>query len=252
MGVRSTPLTLAQVRPLAEAAAREANVPAWLVLAIAQHESGGFYPSAFRGELHLADGSHGLMQLLLSTAKGVGYAGTSAGSWDALKRTGTGLYDPYTNLRYGAKHLRKLLNATAGDYEQAVSAYNAGLGNAKKATSPVRFCEMWKSSAPSTGRVLDRDCQRIRNVKVGEWLNQPYVDSIERLAVMHGGTLKPANLGNIFVRPVPVEGGGESRPAGTVPGSPSPTSGRTMFVVRSALVIGIAAVSTILFLAFRR
>lgn len=246
-----TPLTKAHVAALAEVASREAGVPVWLVMAVAQHESGGFYPDARRGESHLNDSSHGLMQLLLSTAKSTGFKG-EAGAWNNATRTGTGLYDPLTNLRAGAKHLRTLFNATKGDIERTVSAYNAGLGNAKKATVPTRFCAVWKPTAPQLGRTLDRDCARIVTVQPGQWMNQDYVDAIHRIALTYGGKVKGPT-----VVPVPLDSvgsGGVSRPAGGLPSgaSPSPSSDEPVFVVRTALVIALAAVSAIAYLALRK
>jgi hypothetical protein len=239
------------VSALAETAAREANVPAWLILAIAQHESGGFYPDARRGEAHLSDSSHGLMQILLGTARSTGFNG-EAGSWNNVTRTGTGLYDPLTNLRAGAKHLRQLLNATSGDVERTVSAYNAGLGNARKATSPTRFCLLWKPTAPRIGRSLDRDCANIVVVQTGQWMNQGYVDAIHRIALTYGGKVKGPT-----VVPVPLDSVGSgvvSRPAGGLPSgaAPSPSSSEPVFVVRTALVVVMAAVSAIAYLALRK
>lgn len=247
-----SPLTLAYMTPRARAAATEAGVPAALVLAIAQHESGGFFPDARRGEPHLNDSSHGLMQLLLATARGAGYSGY-AGEWSQSTRSGTGLYDPVTNLRYGAKHLRSLLNATGGDVERAVSAYNAGLGNAKKSTVTTRFCSVWKPTAPATGRLLDRDCERIRIVPAGEWPNQDYVDVIMRYYREHAERLAQLDAIEQAAKDSVGSGGG-SRPAGGVPSSgpsSSPSGPSSVFVVRAGVAVLAAAVGAILWLLRR-
>ena len=246
-----SPLTLAYITPLARGAAQEAGVPPALVLAIAQHESGGFFPDAHRGEPHLGDSSHGLMQLLLATARGSGFSGP-VGAWTQATRSGTGLYDPATNLRYGAKHLRGLLNATNGDVERAVSAYNAGLGNAKKATTTTRFCSVWKPTAPATGRILDRDCARIRTVKPGEWMNQDYVDVIMRYYRDH--TARLAQLDAIEkAASDSVGSGGGSRPAGDSSSGPSssPSGPSSVFVVRTGVAVLAAATAVILWLMRR-
>lgn len=58
--------------------------------------------------------SLGLGQIKLSTAKGLGYVATEKE-----------LYYPYVNIEYTAKYLRKLMEEY-GQYEKALSAYNAG------------------------------------------------------------------------------------------------------------------------------
>ena len=78
-------------------------------------ESGG-NPRAVRYEPRLNDASYGLGQLLYSTARGLGYAGTPAG-----------LYDPETNIdliaRYHRRNLDHYGHLTA---EELTTAYNTG------------------------------------------------------------------------------------------------------------------------------
>lgn len=153
-------------------------VPVALVLAIIEAESTGA-PYATRGEPQASDASIGLMQVLYGTARAMGYTG-AAGAWSKTTNSGTGLYDVATNLRYGVKYLAGLLDATGGDVERAISAYNAGLGNAKRFTVATRFCLAWKPTAPATGRNLDRDCANIYTAQPGEFGNQPYVTKVSR------------------------------------------------------------------------
>lgn len=235
-------LSFHEVTPLALTAASEAGVPPSLVMAIARHESAGFRPDARRGEPHLGDSSHGLMQILLSTARAAGYTGP-VGAWNVATRSGTGLYDPLTNLRYGARHLKGLLLSTNGDVERAVSAYNAGLGNAKKATVQTRFCSVWKSTAPKTGRNLDRDCAKIRTVRPGEWMNQDYVNTIMELRRQYA-QLDTAGL--------PVGNGDGSRPAGGLPSGPSSSPSGPLFVVRPTVAILLAALASAAYIIFKR
>lgn len=157
-------------------------VPVALVLAIIEAESGGA-GYATRGEPQLGDASIGLMQVLYGTARASGYAG-SVGEWNKTTNSGTGLYDVATNLRYGIEYLSGLLDATGGDVERTISAYNAGLGNAKRFTVATRFCLAWKPTAPKTGRNMDRDCANIYTAQPGEFGNQPYVTKV--LAAMAG------------------------------------------------------------------
>jgi len=240
----SAALTLAAMTALATNAARQHNVPVALVLAVARHES-AFRPDAHRGEPHLGDASHGLMQLLLATAKSVGYSGTAAGAWNDARRAGTGLYDPQTNLNAGARFLRVLLNATDGDIARAISAYNAGLGNAKRAKMQSRFCSRWKATAPTTGRTLDRDCEVIRVVRVGEFPNQPYVDAVSRHLTTYGGSL---SMRPEFTAMSGTGGGGPTGGTSSGPSVPSSSSDATTFVVRPSTAILIAAVSALAFI----
>jgi hypothetical protein len=147
------------------------------------------------------------------------------------------LYDPATNLRYGIKLLASLLKSTSHDVERAVSAYNAGLGNAKRVTATTRFCLAWKATAPKTGRTLARDCAKIYTAQPGEFGNQPYVNTIMSLARSYG-----------FVG----AGGGGAIPGGVqASGTPSAVTkpGVTYFVVSTILVVAAAAVVGIVWMA---
>jgi hypothetical protein len=234
--VARKPLTLEQVKTLAAPLAAQYGVPLPVVLAIAAHESGGFCGWATRGEPHLGDASIGLMQILYSTAKANGYTGV-IGAWNDATNTGTGLYDPATNLRYGSKFFASLLKSTGNDLERAVSAYNAGLGNAKRVTVVTRFCLAWKATAPKSGRTLDRDCAKVYTAQPGEFGNQPYVNTIVSLARSYG-----------FVG----VGGGGAIPGGVqASGTPSTVTkpGVTYFVVSTMLLVAAAAVVGIVWMA---
>lgn len=228
-------LTLDQMKALAAPLAAAKNVPLPLVLAIAAHESGGFCPWATRGEPQIGDASIGLMQVLVSTARANGYTGI-VGSWDNTTNTGTGLYDPATNLRYGVAYLAGLLKSTGGDIERTVAAYNAGLGHSQRVTVTTRFCLAWKPTAPKTGRILDRDCANIYTAKPGEFLNQPYVNTIMSLARTYG-----------FVASGGVTIPGASQGAGAP--STSTKSGATYFVVSATMLAVAAAVVGIMWMA---
>lgn len=94
------------------------NVPAALIMAVIETES-SFNPNAYRYEEKRQDASYGLMQVLYSTARGLGYSGTPQG-----------LLDPETNINYGTAQLAWLYNQlAAGDWEPVIEAYNEGLGN---------------------------------------------------------------------------------------------------------------------------
>lgn len=61
-------------------------------------------------------GSHGLTMITLTTARGLGFRGTSAQ-----------LNEPKTNLLYGLRYLRQMFDQVGnGDWARAYAGYNAG------------------------------------------------------------------------------------------------------------------------------
>lgn len=142
----------------AEIAGAPTGVDRALVKAIIGTES-GFKPNAYRGEPHIGDASRGLMQILLRTAQGVGFAGPALD-----------LYDPATNIRYGVRFLSGLVRSKGGDVWSAVSAYNNGNGRVAKVTTTVCLA-----------RNADGTCARSFTAQPGQFLNQPYVDKVKAL-----------------------------------------------------------------------
>ena len=94
----------------------EFGVPEDIVWAVIKTES-GFDASAVSGA-----GAVGLMQLTESTFNEISNQRLKDG-FDAGMR-----YDPATNIRYGTYYL-SYLHARYGDWDTALAAYNAGLGN---------------------------------------------------------------------------------------------------------------------------
>lgn len=88
-----------------------------LVQAVIHQESGGD-PNAYRVEPKLRDLSVGLMQLLVGTARGLGWHGVLPV-----------LFEPITNIHFGAMYLAGL-RTRFGTEELALIAYNAGPGAA--------------------------------------------------------------------------------------------------------------------------
>lgn len=166
-------------------AAQAGVEPAFLKAIVAAESS--FNPRARRGEPQIGDASYGLTQILGATARQLGYTGTLG---DHATRTG-GLYDPAINLQYGAKFLRGVIDQAGGDLEAAASAYNGGyrpsLGFGARATKPVTVCLAWKASAPTTGRIISRDCAQSFTAQPGQFGNQPYVDKVMGLYDSFGG-----------------------------------------------------------------
>lgn len=93
------------------------------VLTIVSIES-SFNRNAYRYEAKLGEASYGLMQVLASTARDMGYSGPVEG-----------LYDPLTNLRIGMLYLKWVwdyLSRRLGrepTYDEWLSGYNGGVGN---------------------------------------------------------------------------------------------------------------------------
>jgi soluble lytic murein transglycosylase-like protein len=91
--------------------ARANGVPLDLARAVVKHES------RFKADATGAAGEIGLMQIKLSTARGMGYKGTAKG-----------LYDPATNIRWGMKYLGKARELAGGSQCGTLSRYNGGHG----------------------------------------------------------------------------------------------------------------------------
>lgn len=167
-------------------------VPVAVIKAIIAAES-GFRPDAVRGEAHLGDASYGLMQILLGTAKSLGYRGDAAQ-----------LMHPGVNLYYGTK----LLDANykrAGNWPDAISAYNGGfrseLGFGKRATRLVRVC---------LRRDAQGQCEKWQSVNPGEYANKAYVAKVLEYMDRHGKQdLQPAGTQS----PPPISG---AATAGTI------------------------------------
>lgn len=102
-------------------------IPDALVMAFIDGES-SFDPEAVRmefpdteeGRLLYADASVGLMQVLFSTAQGLGFKGAI---WD--------LQEPDTGVEYGLKVLNQYYGFLQ-DWDKVIHAYNEGIGNYRK------------------------------------------------------------------------------------------------------------------------
>src|ERR1700726_2982055 len=77
--------------------------------------------SRYQPHLIGRDGTIGLMQIKLATARGLGYTGTAEG-----------LRDPDTNLTYAVKYLAGAYRAANGDLNRAVAYYASGYYYAAK------------------------------------------------------------------------------------------------------------------------
>jgi soluble lytic murein transglycosylase-like protein len=114
-----------QFDALFAAAAFQYGVPFEWLKGIAGAES-DWVSTAYRAEPKINDGSYGLMQVLMRTARSLGYTGDSAG-----------LYDPQTNIGLGAKLLAENIQRFGMDFNAVYSAYNSGSPTAYKTNATV-------------------------------------------------------------------------------------------------------------------
>lgn len=151
---------------IAKAVARHGSVATVPIVKAMIGVESGFKPNAVRQEVKIQDASRGLMQILLKTARGVGFTG------NPLE-----LFIPATNIEYGVKFLSNLIRAKNNDVLAAISAYNNGNGKRAKVLTPVCLAR-----DQVTGK-----CVRTYIAKPGDFFNQPYVDKVLKLVPYFGG-----------------------------------------------------------------
>jgi soluble lytic murein transglycosylase-like protein len=110
-------------KDLIDRAAAQTGVPARLIAAVMQQESGG-NPRAGSPA-----GAQGLMQLMPATARGLGVNNT---------------WDPSQNILGGAKYLKEQLDRFGGNVRFALAAYNAGPGAVQKHGGVPPYAETQK------------------------------------------------------------------------------------------------------------
>ena len=103
--------------------AKTYGVPVGLAKAVVKIESG------FRPNLRGKAGEIGLMQVKLSTARGLGYSGSAMA-----------LYNPDTNIRYGMKYLAMAHKIGGKTTCGTILRYNAGHGATRMNPISAAYC----------------------------------------------------------------------------------------------------------------
>lgn len=109
-------MTKNQIKAIAIETAVKFGVPAALVLAMIQQES-GFNPNAVSKV-----GAQGLMQLMPPTARELGVKNP---------------FNPIDNINGGVRYIKQMLDMFGGNVELALAAYNSGAGTVRKAGNKV-------------------------------------------------------------------------------------------------------------------
>ncbi len=107
--------------------AQSYGVPVGLAKAVVKIESG------YRPNLRGKAGEIGLMQVKLSTARGLGYKGSAKG-----------LYNPATNIRYGMKYLGMAHKIGGKTTCGTILRYNAGHGAKRMNPISAAYCSKVK------------------------------------------------------------------------------------------------------------
>lgn len=110
------------------------GVPLSLAHAVVRQESN------YRPEVRGSAGEIGLMQIKLSTARGMGYTGSAKA-----------LYDPATNVQFGMKYLGMAHKLGGGTTCGTILKYNAGHGAKRMNPVSARYCNNVKTFMASLG-----------------------------------------------------------------------------------------------------
>ena len=121
-------------RALVEKEAKRENLPPEIAEAVMAVES-GFNPAAIGGV-----GEIGLMQVLPSTARMLGFVGSNSE-----------LAVPATNIRYGVTYLAQAWRLSGGDLCTAVMKYRAGHGETRFSYLSVEYCRKVRAKLAARG-----------------------------------------------------------------------------------------------------
>lgn len=140
---------------IARAHSRFPVVPADIIKGVIATES-SFRPEVWRDEPQIHDRSRGLMQLLLKTARGLGF-----------RESPDLLYDPELNVMLGTALLAQLYRRF-GDWTDALAAYNGG----------------YPRRSTTTGQLEPRLAQYVAKVMghIARWKKAPAVSAAQKTA----------------------------------------------------------------------
>ncbi len=134
IGRHKGPWSRADIVATIEKEAKRAGLPAEIAEAVAHTES-GLNPSRIG-----ADGEIGLMQVLPSTARMMGFSGSLAD-----------LTVPDTNIRYGVTYLARAYRLAGGDLCTATMKYRAGHGETRFSYLSVDYCRKVRARLSTRG-----------------------------------------------------------------------------------------------------
>jgi len=135
--------------------AKKYSLPYATLKGLCALESEGFIARSYRAEPAINDASYGLMQLLMGTARGLGYSGDAEG-----------LYNPQVSLDLGAKFLKQLVDKYSS-MPDAIASYNMGYPRPASKTTP-HIIELY--GKPDATWI---------------YANQPYVDRVMAYATFY-------------------------------------------------------------------
>lgn len=137
-GVHDAPVKpapgVAFYREVAKREALQAGLPPQMADSIMAVESG------YNPDIIGSSGEIGLMQILPSTARMLGFAGSAAG-----------LFDPEANIHFGVRYLARAWQLAGGDICTAAMKYRAGHGETRFSYRSVDYCLAVRRNLASRG-----------------------------------------------------------------------------------------------------
>jgi soluble lytic murein transglycosylase-like protein len=153
-----------QLWPLVRAEAQRLGVPPALADAVAIVET-GYTPSSVG-----VSGEIGMMQVMPSTARMLGFSGDMAG-----------LFDPATNIHYGVSYLARAWAASGGNACRALMKYRAGVGEEGYSPLSIQYCR--RAAAWLRGQDVTLAQNVVSNIPASANLSDAYMVGVNGRSV---------------------------------------------------------------------